>query len=66
MSEIVEKDKFEKKLQSSAQNLQNCQRQRKLSSCLACKEILECPTRKYYVDAVYENMSKGQGGGFEF
>jgi len=31
-----------------------------------CDKLFECALRDEYVKAVYESMSKGQGGGFEF
>ncbi len=41
--------------------------QKKLNSCYNCDEIFNCQTRKNYVDAVYNSMSKGKTeGGFDF
>lgn len=38
-----------------------------LNSCYNCDEIFNCQTRKNYVDAVYNSMSKGKTeGGFDF
>ncbi len=64
MSEI--NDEFEQKLQKYTQDLQNCQNEHQFNSCLGCEKVLECDTREDYVKAVYDSMSKGQGGGFEF
>ena len=35
-------------------------------SCLGCEEINSCDLRDSYVKAVYDSMSRGGGGGFEF
>lgn len=60
-------DIFEKKLQDELGNLKNCQQSSGVDSCFVCEKMLECPTRKSYVSAVYESMSKGQeGGDFDF
>jgi len=60
------KDRWEEALDRELEQLRECQKSRELSSCLACPEVLGCPTRNRYVNAVYESMNKGQGGGFEF
>ncbi len=64
MNEI--KDKFEEQLEQSTKDLQNCQEKHEKSSCLSCKQVIGCDTREKYVKAVYDSMSKGTGGGFEF
>ena len=46
--------------------LEDCQTQKHLSSCLTCEKLLECEIRDAYIKAVYDSMSKGKGGGFEF
>ena len=46
--------------------LEKCQQEKQLSSCMKCDKILECETRDSYIKAVYDSMSKGAGGGFEF
>ncbi|WP_353662782.1 hypothetical protein [Hydrogenimonas sp. SS33] len=43
-----------------------CQQEHNVTSCLKCEKILGCEIRAQYVKKVYESMSKGQGGGFEF
>ncbi|WP_408941412.1 hypothetical protein [Helicobacter sp. MIT 01-3238] len=55
-------DIFEKKLQDELGNLKNCQQSSGVDSCFVCEKMLECPTRKSYVSAVYESMGKGQEG----
>ena len=46
--------------------LESCQKEHQLKSCMGCEKLLECEIRDAYVQAVYDSMSKGTGGGFEF
>ena len=46
--------------------LENCQKEHQVSSCLKCDKLLDCEVRDAYIKAVYDSMSKGKGGGFEF
>lgn len=62
----VEYDSWNKALDEQIVVLQNCQKEKQLSSCNSCTQIIECKIRKDYVKAVYESMNKGAGGGFEF
>lgn len=64
--ESLELDEWQLKLEVKLNELKSCQEEHKVSSCLSCDKILECALRKEYVNAVYESMNKGQGGGFEF
>ncbi len=59
-------DRYEEALLEATKELKKCQESKKKSSCLQCKEIIGCKIRNSYVQAVYESMNKGQGGGFEF
>ncbi|RUM64028.1 MAG: hypothetical protein DSZ05_07915 [Sulfurospirillum sp.] len=59
-------DFYKAKLAEEAEVLQNCQKQHRVKSCMLCKEVIGCATRKSYVNAVYQSMNKGKGGGFEF
>ena len=59
-------DEWEEKLQIKLKELQSCQKEKNLSSCLKCKDILDCDLRNQYINAVYSSMNKGSGGGFEF
>ena len=59
-------DEWEEELERQLLILQECQSQKELDSCMKCAEILECEVRLNYVNAVYESMNKGTGGGFEF
>ncbi len=59
-------DRYEQMLVEKTKELKKCQEQKKVDSCLKCKEIIGCKVRNEYVDAVYLSMNKGKGGGFEF
>lgn len=62
----LEMDKFELYLDEMIEKLQKCQNERQRSSCSSCELYLECELRSNYVKAVYNSMSKGDTGGFEF
>jgi hypothetical protein len=64
--EIKKLDEFELLLEKKLQELKKCQEEKNFKSCSECLEFLECELRKEYVDAVYNSMSKGDTGGFEF
>jgi len=61
-----QKDKWELVLESKIIELQECQKEKNLSSCFVCEKLFTCSLRDEYVKAVYESMNKGSGGGFEF
>lgn len=60
------KDVFEQKLDAVIAELAQCQNDKKVASCALCDKLLGCELRKRYVSAVYDSMSKGETGGFEF
>ncbi len=62
----VQKDKFELHLEKMIIQLTQCQKDKDMQTCSKCSEFLTCSLRKEYVDAVYNSMSKGDTGGFEF
>lgn len=63
----MEKDRFERTMEDKKLVLEQCQARKNEHSCYNCEAIFECDTRKSYVKAVYESMSKGKtDGGFEF
>ena len=66
IKEQKEIDFFEAKLREQKVIIQQCQKNHKVKSCMICKEVIGCETRKSYVNAVYQSMNKGKGGGFEF
>jgi hypothetical protein len=61
-----EDDKFELHLDEMILKVQTCQKERNLASCSVCEHYIECELRADYVKAVYNSMSKGKTGGFEF
>jgi hypothetical protein len=60
------KDEWDIALDKQLAILKTCQSEKQLNGCEKCPQIIECETRKAYVKAVYESMSKGSSGGFEF
>ena len=66
MAETQEKDKFELFLDEMIVKLQQCQKEKSVESCSKCEHYIGCKLRNDYVDAVYNSMSKGATGGFEF
>jgi hypothetical protein len=61
-----ELDEWQQALEVKLTQLQECQSSKSQESCFECSELFECILRKEYVKAVYESMSKGSMGGFEF
>lgn len=59
-------DRFMHVLLSNKKKLEQCQYSNGLKSCLQCKKVLTCGLRSSYVDSVYDSMSKGQSGDFDF
>jgi hypothetical protein len=59
-------DIWDKALEVKLQELKTCQANHNVSDCFDCDKLLACELRREYVKAVYESMSKGSMGGFEF
>jgi hypothetical protein len=59
-------DIFEAKLDDTIQALQECQHRHDIQSCYVCGECIGCEIRAKYVRSVFESMSKGEIGGFDF
>jgi hypothetical protein len=59
-------DEWQIALTHKKSELEACQIKHQVTSCMKCEKILGCPVRDAYVKAVYDSMSKGTGGGFEF
>ena len=59
-------DKFEIYLEEMVIKLQACQQEKEQKSCSECELFFGCELRNEYVKAVYNSMSKGDTGGFEF
>jgi len=68
MQEIANnsRDKFEAHLDEMVKKLQACQVEKNKKSCSDCELYLSCELRSDYVSSVYNSMSKGDTGGFEF
>ena len=68
MQEIAnqELDKFELHLNEMILKIQKCQQDNSLASCSVCEHYISCELRTDYVKSVYNSMSKGETGGFEF
>jgi hypothetical protein len=62
----IEKDKFELHLDEMIIKVQVCQKEKNLASCSICQMYMDCELRLDYVKSVYNSMSKGETGGFEF
>ena len=65
MSEEV-LDEWKIALKQKKVELEACQVRHQVKSCLNCEKLLDCEVRDSYIKAVYDSMSKGAGGGFEF
>ena len=61
-----QKDKFEQHLDEMIIKLQSCQKEKNMKSCSNCENYLSCELRTDYIKSVYNSMSKGETGGFEF
>ena len=59
-------DIYEQRLDIEIKKLQECQSKHQVKSCKECEHYIGCDVRKDYVNAVYNSMSKGDTGGFEF
>jgi len=64
--EEVSLDEWQIALGIKKRELETCQAEEKVKSCLSCSKLHNCEIRDAYVHAVYNSMSKGAGGGFEF
>jgi len=60
------KDKFELHLDEMIIKIELCQKEKELKSCSECEFFFSCELRSDYVKSVYNSMSKGETGGFEF
>ena len=65
MSEEV-LDQWQIALKQKKAELEMCQKEHHVKSCMKCEKLLNCTLRDTYIKAVYDSMSKGEGGGFEF
>lgn len=65
MSEHIP-DEWQIALKQKKYELETCQAEHLVKSCMGCEKLLDCEVRDAYIKAVYDSMSKGAGGGFEF
>ena len=63
---MQENNKYVQKLIEIKGELEKCQISKSLSSCYNCDLLLNCELRKDYTKKVYDSMSQGETGGFEF
>jgi len=59
-------DEWQIALAQKKTELEACQVEHQVRSCMKCEKLLDCALRDAYIKAVYDSMSKGAGGGFEF
>lgn len=57
---------FDKELDIKLKELNECQQNNNVDSCLKCDKIIECEMRNSYVEAVYKSMNSGSNGEFDF
>lgn len=61
-----ELDKWQQTLKEKREALEAHLQELGITSALDCPDFPNCKIQEEYVQAVYDSMSKGQGGGFEF
>ncbi len=66
MSTQETNDIFEQNLDKMIIEVNGCQEQKGFESCSKCEKYIGCELRNRYIMAVYDSMSKGETGGFEF
>ena len=59
-------DRFKEELNIKISKVVKCQKENNINSCLSCEKWEKCSIRKEYVESVYQSMSKGQNGEFDF
>ena len=59
-------DEWQIALKQKKSELEACQTEQQVKSCMSCEKLLNGQVRDNYIKAVYDSMSKGAGGGFEF
>ncbi len=63
---MQDNSEYEKRLDDALKILQECQQEHGIDSCYVCEKCIGCETRTKYIRSVYESMSKGETGGFDF
>ncbi|MFY9141368.1 hypothetical protein [Sulfuricurvum sp.] len=59
-------NEYEAQLDDAKEKLQACQKEHEVESCYVCEQCIGCEIRTKYIRSVYESMSKGETGGFDF
>lgn len=59
-------NEYEARLDDAKDKLQECQNEHGVESCYVCEQCIGCEIRTKYIRSVYESMSKGEIGGFDF
>lgn len=62
----MQENAFSQAFQTSKADLEKCQSDHSLNSCLQCPQVLQCPIREEYVKNTYSYLNKGEDGEFEF
>jgi hypothetical protein len=57
---------YEERLDEAMKILRLCQEEKNVTSCYVCEQCIGCEIRAKYTRSVYESMSKGETGGFDF
>ncbi|MDD2780534.1 hypothetical protein [Sulfuricurvum sp.] len=63
---MQDNSEYESRLDETIKILQECQEEKTVTSCYVCEKCIGCEIRTKYIRAVYESMSKGETGGFDF
>jgi hypothetical protein len=63
---MQDNSEYEVRLDEAIKVLQECQEKCGVSSCYVCNKCIGCEIRTKYIRCVYESMSKGETGGFDF
>jgi len=63
---MQDNSEYEARLDEAIKILQECQEEKNVTSCYVCEKCIGCEIRNKYIRSVYESMSKGETGGFDF
>jgi len=63
---MQDNSEYEARLDETIKILQECQKEKNVTSCYVCEKCIGCEVRTKYIRSVYESMSKGETGGFDF
>ena len=63
---MQDNSEYEARLDEAIKILQECQEEKSVTSCYVCEKCIGCEIRTKYIRSVYERMSKGETGGFDF